>query len=102
MSKALTCFAAAVLALMQPGLAHAQSVADFYRGKTLNVMIGSGAGGGVDQVARAVVRHLGKHVSGNPTVLPRNMAGAGGLQALNFIQTIAPKDGTSIGMVLPS
>jgi tripartite-type tricarboxylate transporter receptor subunit TctC len=102
MTKALTCFAVAVLALMQQRIAAAQSVADFYRGKTLNVMIGSGAGGGVDQVARAVARHLGKHVPGNPPVLPRNMAGAGGLQALNFIQTIAPKDGTSIGMVLPS
>src|SRR5712691_6097604 len=80
------------LALAWPGLARADAIEDFYRGKTLNLMIGSGAGGGVDQVSRAVARHLGKHVPGNPTVLPRNMAGAGGLQALNFIQTVAPKD----------
>ena len=76
--------------------------ADFYRGKTLNILIGSGVGGGLDQVARVVARHLGKHVPGNPTVVPRNMVGAGGLQVLNFVQSVAPKDGTTIGVVLPS
>src|SRR5947199_6493876 len=63
------------LAVAFPGAARADAVADFYRGKTLNLMIGSGAGGGVDQVSRAVARHLGKHVPGNPTVVPRNMGG---------------------------
>src|SRR5262250_1714147 len=91
-----------LLALTYPGVARAEALADFYRGKTLNLMIGSGAGGGVDQVSRAVARHLGKHVPGNPTVVPRNMGGAGGLQVLNHIQSIAPKDGATIGIVLPS
>jgi tripartite-type tricarboxylate transporter receptor subunit TctC len=93
---AATLFATAIAA------ARAESAAEFYHGKTLNVYIGSGVGGGVDQVARAAARHLGLHVPGNPTVIPRNMSGAGGLQALNFIQTIAPKDGTAIGLVLPA
>ena len=88
--------------LAHPDAATADAVADFYRGKTLNLMIGSGVGGGVDQVARAVARHVGRHVPGNPTVVPRNMGGAGGLQVLNFIQSVAPKDGTTIGIVLPS
>jgi len=91
-----------VIALAWPGLARADAVEDFYRGRTLNLMIGSGAGGGVDQVSRAVARHLGKHVPGNPTVVPRNMGGAGGLQVLNHIQSVAPKDGSTIGIVLPS
>ena len=90
------------MVLAHPDPATADAVADFYRGKTLNLMIGSGVGGGVDQVARAVARHVGRHVPGNPTVVPRNMGGAGGLQVLNFIQLVAPKDGTTIGIVLPS
>ncbi|MEA2987587.1 MAG: hypothetical protein QOG83_298 [Alphaproteobacteria bacterium] len=93
---------AALLALAVPGAATAEPIADFYRGKTLNVMIGSGVGGGVDQVSRAVVRHLGKHLPGNPLALPKNMGGAGGLQVLNYIQSVAPKDGLTIGVVLPS
>jgi len=91
-----------LIALAWPCSASADAIEDFYRGKTLSVLIGSGVGGGLDQVARAVARHLGRHVPGNPTVVARNMVGAGGLQALNHIHTIAPKDGTTIGIVLPS
>src|SRR5256885_7878543 len=91
-----------LLAVAWPCSARADVIEDFYRGKTLNLMIGSGAGGGVDQVSRAVARHLGKHLPGNPTVVPRNMGGAGGLQVLNHIQSVAPKDGGTIGIVLPS
>jgi len=91
-----------IAVLACPGAARADSIADFYRGKTLTLMIGSGVGGGVDQVARAVGRHLGRHVPGNPTVVPRNLGGSGGLQVLNHIQAIAPKDGSTIGVVLPS
>jgi tripartite-type tricarboxylate transporter receptor subunit TctC len=94
--------ACAAFALTAPSVVKAEDAADFYRGKTLTVVIGSGSGGGIDQVARAVVRHLGKHVPGNPTVLPKNMGGAGGLQMLNYIHAVAPKDGGTIGVVLPS
>jgi tripartite-type tricarboxylate transporter receptor subunit TctC len=91
-----------LIGLACPGLARADAIEDFYRGRTLSLMIGSGAGGGVDQISRAVARHLGKHLPGNPTVVPRNMGGAGGLQVLNHIQSVAPKDGSTIGIVLPS
>src|SRR6516162_443676 len=59
--------------------AQAQSVADFYRGKTINVLIGVGVGGEYDLQARMVARHLGKHIPGSPTVVPQNMIGAGGI-----------------------
>ena len=58
--------------------AQAQSVADFYRGKTVNVLIGVGVGGEYDLQARLVARHIGKHIPGNPLVVPQNMTGAGG------------------------
>jgi tripartite-type tricarboxylate transporter receptor subunit TctC len=79
--------------------AHADSVADFYRGKTVNVFIGVGVGGEYDIQARLVARHIGKHIPGNPTVVPQNMTGAGGLRMINYLYNVAPKDGTSIGMI---
>jgi tripartite-type tricarboxylate transporter receptor subunit TctC len=94
---ALTCAALA----FAPAVAKADD-ADFYRGKTLTLLIGAGVGGGLDQVSRAVARHLGKHVLGNPTVVPKNMVGGGGLQVLNFVNSVMPKDGTTIGVVLPA
>jgi tripartite-type tricarboxylate transporter receptor subunit TctC len=101
MSRLTIGMACAALTLGLPNPARADA-ADFYRGKTLNVMIGSGAGGGIDQVARAVVRHLGRHVPGSPIAVPKNMGGAGGVAVLNYINSVAPKDGLTIGVVLPS
>ncbi len=79
--------------------AQADAVADFYRGKTVNVYIGVGAGGEYDLQARLVARHIGKHIPGNPNVVPQNMTGAGGLRMTNYLYNIAPKDGTAIGMI---
>jgi len=79
--------------------AQAQTAADFYRGKTVNVYIGVGAGGEYDIQARLVARHIGKHIPGNPSVVPQNMTGAGGLKMINFLYSVAPKDGTAIGMI---
>ena len=79
--------------------AQAQSVADFYRGKTVNVLIGVGVGGEYDLQARLVARHIGKHIPGNPTVVPQNMTGAGGIKMANYLFTQAPRDGTYIGML---
>src|ERR1700752_3292605 len=79
--------------------AHAQSVADFYRGKTVNVLIGVGVGGEYDLQARLVARHLGKHIPGNPSVVPQNMTGAGGIKMANYLYTQAARDGTNIGML---
>ena len=75
----------------------AQSVEEFYKGKTINLAIGFSVGGGYDLYARHLARHMGKHIPGNPTIVPQNMAGAGSLRAANFIYTAAPKDGTAFG-----
>ena len=85
--------------LVAPVAAQAQTVAEFYRGKTINVYIGVGVGGEYDIQARLVARHLGKHIPGNPTVVPQNMTGAGGLRMINYLYNIAPKDGANIGMI---
>lgn len=75
-----------------------QSAADFYRGRTISIIVGSGAGGGFDTTARLVARHIGRHVPGNPTVIVVNMPGGGGLVAANHVFSAAPKDGTAIGL----
>jgi tripartite-type tricarboxylate transporter receptor subunit TctC len=85
--------------LLLSGAAQAQSVADFYRGKTVTVLIGVSPGGEYDLQARLVARFIGKHIPGNPTVIAQNMLGAGGLTEANYVYNIAPKDGTYIGMI---
>jgi hypothetical protein len=90
----------ALLALLAtPTIAQAQTVAEFYKGKTVNVYIGVGVGGEYDIQARLVARHIGKHIPGNPTVVPQNMTGAGGLRMVNYLYNVAPKDGLNIGMI---
>jgi tripartite-type tricarboxylate transporter receptor subunit TctC len=88
---------AAVCACVLSSFAHAQSPAEFYKGKTLELYIGYSVGGGYDLYARLLARHLGKHIPGNPTIVPKNMEGAGSLRAANFIANAAPRDGTAIG-----
>ena len=83
---------AAVLAGL-PAVAQ-ESVADFYKGKQLQIVIRSAPGGSYDQYSRLLARHIGKHLPGNPTMLPVNMPGGGGLLAINHVANIAPKDGT--------
>jgi tripartite-type tricarboxylate transporter receptor subunit TctC len=77
--------------------AKAQSVEEFYKGKTVNVVIGFSVGGGYDLYARHLARHMGKHIPGHPNVVPQNMPGAGSLKAANYVYTAAPKDGTYFG-----
>ena len=77
----------------------AQSPAgDFYRGKTVSIIVGSGAGGGFDTTARLVARHIARHIPGTPTVIVVNMPGGGGLVAANYVFSAAAKDGTVIGL----
>src|SRR4051812_48417296 len=78
---------------------HAQSVADFYKGRNLDLYIGYSVGGGYDLYARLLARHLGKHIPGNPTVLPQNMPGAGSLRLTNWLYGAAAKDGSVIGAI---
>jgi len=93
----LACGVVPLLLAMQPG--HAQPVADFYRGKTIQMLIGYTVGGGYDLNARVLARHMGKHIPGNPNIVAQNMAGAGSLRLANFLYNVAPKDGTAIGIV---
>jgi tripartite-type tricarboxylate transporter receptor subunit TctC len=79
-------------------VAHAADVADFYRGKTVNLTAGFNPGGGADTYARVIARHLGKHIPGNPTVIVRNMQGAGSVIAANHLYNVAAKDGTELGL----
>lgn len=83
-----------VAALAAPAGAQAQSVADFYKGKNVTVIVGYTAGGGYDIYARALARHMGKHLPGNPNFVVQNLTGAGSLNAANNIYNVAPKDGT--------
>ena len=93
---ALAAFIAFALALSQIP-ARAQSVADFYRGKSIDLNIGYSVGGGYDLYARLIARRLGGHIPGNPTIVPKNMEGAGSLRLANYLYTAAPNDGTVIG-----
>ena len=79
--------------------AQAQSPADFYRGKNVELYIGYSVGGGYDLYARMLARHMGKHIPGNPTVVPKNMEGAGSLRLANWLYNVAPKDGTAFGTI---
>jgi tripartite-type tricarboxylate transporter receptor subunit TctC len=90
-------FALLALLLALPQGAMAQSVADFYRGKNLNLIVGYSAGGGYDTYSRILARHLGKHIPGNPSIVVQNMPGAGSLKFANYLYNVAPKDGTTIG-----
>ena len=77
----------------------AQSVEEFYADKTITLYIGYTVGGGYDIYARLVARHIGKYISGNPTVVPSNMPGAGSLKLMNWLYNAAPRDGTVLGSV---
>jgi tripartite-type tricarboxylate transporter receptor subunit TctC len=90
---------AAAFAVLPAGPLAAQSVADFYRGKTINCFIGYGVGGGYDLFARTISRHMGKHIPGNPAILPVNMPGASSMVLGNHLAKRAPRDGTAIGAV---
>ena len=82
-----------------PASANAQSVSDFYRSKTVSMVVSTSTGGGYDTLTRAIARHIGRHIPGNPTVVVRNMPGAGGITAMNWFYNSAEKDGTILGLV---
>lgn len=75
---------------------------DFYKGKTIELIISTGVGGGLDTNARMVARHLPKHIPGNPIIVAKNMPGAGHVRAANYLYNTAPKDGTTIGSLIPA
>ena len=77
----------------------AQTVEEFYSGKVVSLYIGYPAGGGYDVYGRVVAHHIGKHIPGNPTVIPVNMEGAGSLRLTNWLFNAAPRDGTALGII---
>ena len=79
--------------------AAADPVEDFYKGKQVKMVIRSGVGGGYDLYARVLAQHIGKHIPGNPQIIPVNMPGGGGIKAANYIANVAPKDGSIITIV---
>jgi tripartite-type tricarboxylate transporter receptor subunit TctC len=90
--------AASATCLLGPLPVFAESPADFYRNKTVYLMIGEGAGGDYDSWGRAVARHIKDHIPGNPTVVPQNAVGAGGMVLANQMYNTLPKDGTVFGI----
>ncbi len=91
-------FVAGMMLLVSLGApAHADDVEKFYKGRSISMIIGFGVGGGYDLYGRLVSRHMGKYLPGNPTIIPENMAGAGSLRAVDYLYSVAPKDGSVIG-----
>src|SRR5215467_773150 len=86
-----------VLLCLQAPSALAQSPAEFYRGKSITILIGGGVGGGYDVYVRTFMRYASRHIPGNPTFIAKNLPAASGMVAANTLYTISEKDGTVIG-----
>jgi tripartite-type tricarboxylate transporter receptor subunit TctC len=95
-------FAAFVIVTGLIAGAAAQTPEEFFKGKNIDLMIGYPPGGSNDAYARLIARHLGKHMPGQPTVVPKNMPGAGSFLAVNTISNISPRDGTVLGIGAPT
>lgn len=93
--SALTAF---VLAALPVSASQAQTPEEFYAGNTIDLYIGYSVGGGYDLYARMLAAHMGKHIPGNPTIVPRNMEGAGSLRMANWLYNVGPRDGTAFGI----
>ncbi len=88
-----------ILAALTAATANADPVADFYKGKQIQVVVRTTVGGGYDSLSRLVARHIGRYVPGNPAAVVVNMPGGGGIQAANYMGTRAPQDGTVISII---
>jgi len=82
--------------------AAADAVSDFYSGKTINMIVASGPGGGYDLYARTLVRHYARHIPGNPTIIVQHQPGGGGIVAANSVYGVARRDGTAMGLLASS
>jgi tripartite-type tricarboxylate transporter receptor subunit TctC len=95
-TRTRTAAALLLAAATSPASTHAQTVEEFYKSKSITMLVGSGAGGGYDTYARIFVRHMARYVPGNPTIIAKNMPAAAGLAAANTLYTTADKDGSTI------
>src|SRR6516162_9501935 len=91
--------AAALLAFAPMSVAYAQTPVDFYKSRNVELYIGYSVGGAYDLYARVLARHLGKHIPGNPTIVPKNLEGAGSLRLANWLYNVGAKDGTVFGTI---
>jgi tripartite-type tricarboxylate transporter receptor subunit TctC len=92
-------FAVAIVSLVVlPTVANAESVAEFYKGKTISLVNAYPPGSSRDAAGRLLIRHLPRHIPGHPSMVTRNLVGAGGLVGTNYMFNVAPKDGTEIGL----
>jgi len=96
------CLVAISMALVAAPAARAQTAEDFYKGKTLTLVIPNAPGGSFDLYARLVSDNLGRFIPGHPLIIPQNMPGAAGMLAANYLTTIAPKDGTVMAVLVPN
>jgi tripartite-type tricarboxylate transporter receptor subunit TctC len=92
----------AALSVAAAGPARAETPEQFFSHKTVNIVIGYTPGGSYDLYGRLISRHLGKYIPGQPTVVAQNMPGAGSLKAANYVYEVAPKDGTTLGVIVES
>lgn len=95
----LTCWAALTATVVSTSAPLAQTPADFYRGRTIELGISSTVGGGYDAHARMLARTMGKYIPGHPTIVAKNIEGAGGLRLANLLYNTAPRDGSSFGTI---
>jgi tripartite-type tricarboxylate transporter receptor subunit TctC len=93
------CLIVGCCAFFMQAPAHAQGVEEFYKGRTITVVVGNSAGGGYDLNGRLLARHLGKHIPGNPLLIVQNRPGAGDLNAANYVYNVVPKDGSTLGII---
>lgn len=91
--------AAAFLLLAPASRGLAQNPADFYKGRNVDLYIGYSVGGAYDLYARVIGRHMGAHIPGEPTLVPKNMEGAGSLRLANYLYRVAPQDGSAFGTI---
>lgn len=95
--QGLTAFA---IAVASAGAAAAQTAnAEMFAGRNITILIGYAAGGTYDATGRLLARHMGKHIPGNPNMVPQNMPGSGGIKTILHLYTVAPRDGTTLGML---
>jgi tripartite-type tricarboxylate transporter receptor subunit TctC len=100
--RVASAFALLLVTLLLAPCAIAQAQPSFYHGRTINLIIGYPPAGANDVYARLVARHLGRHIPGNPAIVPRNLPGAGSLLAASRIFNAEPKDGTTLGLLVPT
>lgn len=100
--SAYTLVAATFACVLGAASALAQDAESFFKGKSIDLIISTGVGGGLDSNARLVARHLSAHIPGKPNIVPKNMPGAGHVRAANYLATQAARDGTAMGTLIPA